>query len=214
MTGLIDNDVLLKGACYGLLPELVGGVSTIDSIGVLGTARFVVLDRIHKSQLKAGHAQAITLFGSFLARVSVVEPTPDEQHLAADLELTAQRLGLNLDSGESQLCAVLALRLLPLLMTGDKRAIASIDKLIDHNSHLSSVRGKVMCLEQLFLELLNDGTIGDGIRTLVCAEPDVDKTMSNCFSCAGGVDSKDSQREGLRSYIERLRITASRVLRA
>lgn len=212
MTGLVDNDVLLKGACYGLLTELLGSISSIQSIGILGSAQFVVPTRIHKRKLKTGTSQAIALFQKFLASVSVVEPTSQEQHLAADLEIMAQRLGLSLDSGESQLCAVLAIRLLPLLITGDKRAISSVDMLLDHDANLRPLRGKVMCLEQLFLALLKDESTGVGIRTRVCAEPDVDKAMSSCFSCSGGVDSKDSQMEGLRSYIERLRTTAPRVL--
>lgn len=212
MNTLVDNDVLIKGSCYGLLSELILGVTPLNTVGVLGSARFVVPERIRRSHLRANYARAVQIFMDFLTHTSVIEPTTEEQQMAADLELAAQQVGLNLDSGESQLCAVVSMRLLPLLLTGDKRAIAAIDKLLDGDSRLYSVAGKVMCLEQLFVVLLSS-TSGDGLRSTVCAEPEVDKALSNCFSCFGSVVSTDSHLEGLNSYIQNLRRLAARVLR-
>lgn len=211
MNTLVDNDVLIKGSCYGLLCELILGVSPLNTVGVLGSARFVVPERIRRCRLRANHASAVHIFLDFLTHTSVIEPTTEEQQMAADLELAAQQVGLSLDSGESQLCAVASMRLLPLLLTGDKRAIAAIDKLFNGDSRLHSVAGKVMCLEQLFVALLSSN--GGGLRNTVCAEPEVDKALSNCFSCFGGVVSIESHLEGLNSYIQNLRGLAARVLR-
>jgi hypothetical protein len=121
---LVDNDILFKGACYRLLVHLVPVASGHnDSVGVLGAAWFVVSKTILRKASKAGAESAIEILRQFLQRATVIEPTQDEQRTAADFEVAAQRAGLSLDAGESQLCAIMVSRQVPLLLTGDKRAI-------------------------------------------------------------------------------------------
>ena len=63
-------------------------------------------------------------FRSFVDTAQIIEPTEEEQLMAADFELAAQRAAVALDSGESQLCAVLIARALRLLLTGDNARFA------------------------------------------------------------------------------------------
>ena len=212
MKAVVDNDILLKGACYGLLDYLISPVcGGTEVAGVLGSARFVVRDKIQNNPLRRDRAMALAAFSDFLNRTTDLEPTETEQSMAADLEIAAQRAGLNLDAGESQLCAILVNRLLPWLLTGDKRAIIAMDRLVDLDSRLDHLNGKVRCLEQLVLYALNDGN-RSVFRTAVCSEPEIDKALSICFSCQSEPSAAASTEEGLRSYIRALRTETSRVL--
>lgn len=209
MKALIDNDVLLKGACYGLLEQLV--VPIYCPPGVLGAAPFVVSKRIAKTALNRNTALAQGILDAFLRSAILLEPSDDEQNMAADFELAAQRTGLSFDSGESQLCAILVSRLVPFLITGDKRAIRSIERLLDSDLRLAALCGKVRCLEQLVRSILSKDTCS-GLRDAICVEPLVDKSLSICFSCTNESATHESFTEGLDSYIEALRAEAKRVL--
>jgi hypothetical protein len=211
MKAAIDNDILFKGACYGLLNELTSTASGIESAGVLGSAKFVVSKKIEKNKLRRNGAVALADFLQFLSRTEALEPTDSEQNMAADLELAAQKLGINLDSGESQLCAILVHRVLQLLLTGDKRAIGAMEKLIDADPRLQPLCGKVRCLEQLVHDALANGDHGT-FRSAVCSEPEIDKALAICFSCTNHSIEIESVIEGLQSYIRSLRTEASRVL--
>lgn len=212
MKAAIDNDVLFKGACYGLLAELTStSCSKTEVAGVLGSARFLVSKKIEKGMLRGNRAAALATFLQFLSQTVALEPTNSEQGMAADLELTAQKLGINLDGGESQLCAILVHRALQMLLTGDKRAIAAMEKLIDAETRLMPICGKVKCLEQLVHDALDNADHGI-FRRAVCAEPDIDKALAICFSCTNQSPTAPSVIEGLQSYIRSIRREASRVL--
>jgi hypothetical protein len=210
MKALLDNDVLLKGACYGLLTQLAAAIPGDGTVGVLGASKFVVTHYLKRYKLnsKKGIAEARLL--TFLSSNEVVEPTPEEQDVAATLESTAQRLALALDVGESQLVAVLTVRLLPWFATGDKRAIVAIERLLDADTRLAHIVGKIICLEQLVKRLVT-GDSG-ALRGAICSEPTVDKTLSICFGCASSEAALATILEGLESYIGALRADATRVL--
>jgi hypothetical protein len=212
MKAAIDNDILFKGACYGFLSDLIAtACSETESVGTLGSARFVVAKKIEKHKHLRNRTAALAVLVEFLHRSEALEPTQNEQHMAADLELAAQRLGINLDSGESQLCAMLVFRVLSILLTGDKRAITAMEKLIDADNRLIALCGKVRCLEQLVYDALAKGD-HVAFRTAVCAEPEVDKALAICFSCTSQSVVLASIVEGLQSYVKALRAEATRVL--
>jgi len=95
MKALVDNDILIKGACYGLLNEIVGCIDPPEeSVGILGAARFVVTKQIRARQPNKGSELAIESFQDFLRRSVVLEPSDQEQQLAAEFELAAQRAGV------------------------------------------------------------------------------------------------------------------------
>ena len=209
MESIVDNDVLIKGASYQLLDELFANVAR--PIGMLGAARFVVPKRIEARKLNAGAASAVEHFRSFAAGVTILEPTDTEQRLAAEFERAAQDENLALDSGESQLCAILIMRAVKRLLTGDKRAIQAAERMLDSACDLSDLCGRLKCLEQLFLESLSE-SIFEKMRLAVCNEPQTDTAIRLCFSCGSAETSMTSVVAGLESYVNALRIEAPRVL--
>jgi hypothetical protein len=211
MMTLVDNDILLKCACYRLLAELVMASCWEGRAGYLTVARFVLLKRIRRLGLCVDTAVVEADLLGFLAEHAALETTAEEQSLAATMEALAQSLLVNLDTGESQLVAMLALRALPGLLTGDKRAVVAIEQLIDLVGEIVGVGGKVTCLEQLVRRAVATGDAA-AIRRAICSEPAVDRTLSICFECSSPEQSGASVFEGLDSYISDLRLRAPRTL--
>jgi hypothetical protein len=209
---LLDNDILVKGSCYGLVSELAESVpGTALQFGVLGAARYVVPDAIRRTPLTVRPDKPIAVFLEFLAEQQEVEPTAEERRLAATLEAHAQQLALSLDAGESQLAAILIGRGLPYLATGDKRAITSLEKLVDTDKEHAALSGKIICLEQLVGNLMRRLGV-EGVREAICSEPQVDKTMTICFACHSDKVTEESVAAGMDSYVRDLRLVAVRTL--
>ena len=208
----VDNDLILKAACYGLT-DLFWPADG-PTAGVLGAARYVVSHRIDKAELSRDIETAQAEFASFLARNIELEPTEAELELASEIERVAQLETLSLDSGESQLGAVVITRTLDTLETGDKRAIRGFERLVDLVDGVEKLNGKIRCLEQIVLRVVVEQGGCKITSSAVCAELDVDKALSICFSCYSSdrADNCDSAIEGLRSYVENLRGDAPRVL--
>lgn len=212
MIAVMDNDVLYKGACYGLLSEILESLNPESKrVGVLGTARFVVASRITRAKLAKDANSALEDLSQFLVSSMVLDPTDSEQRLAAEFEVAAQIRGLALDTGESQLCAIVLVRAIPLFVTGDKRAIEGIERLLDDEPRLLELGGKVRCLEQVILVVLARGN-PEAIWASVCAELAVDKALTFAFGCSQSELRLDSVLEGLASYINAVRAVAPRVL--
>jgi hypothetical protein len=212
MEALVDNNILMKGACYGLLDELLSQtVSSTDLLGILGATRFVVAKKIRKRVIRRDKEAAIRSLDAFIQRVTIVEPTTDEQLMAADFEVAAQRAGVALDTGESQLCAVLVVRVVRQLYTGDKRAIQAMQELLETDVRLRSLCGKVKCLEQLVLQSITGNNVSL-FRAAVCSEPETDVALTVCFSCASAEASLEGIRYALSSYINDLRKRAQQIL--
>lgn len=210
----VDNDVLLKAACYGLTLRFWPLGREEPSVGVLGAARFVLASAVARGSRVRDKAAASEALAEFFTRASVLEPTEAELSTAAELEQVAQRAGVEVDLGESQLAAMVAGRDITLLDTGDKRAVRGLEALIGLSRTCTQLCARVRCLEQLLLRVL-DETRGDFevISEAVCAEPAVDKAAGICFQCSsGGGAQRDAVRAGLASYISFLRSEAPRVL--
>ena len=153
--------------------------------------------------------------GELFGRAVVLEPTDDELAVAAELERLAQRAGLEIDAGESQLAAMVGARGIPWLDTGDKRAVRAFDTLVAASPACAQLGKRVRCLEQLLLLLLKDvedGAAFDAIAAAICAEPDVDKAVSISFSCYSGGGVRESALAGLASYVGSLRSAAPLLL--
>lgn len=209
---LVDNDVLLKTAAYGLLGSLLtsrpyGAVT----FAMLGTAIYVVPKRLKKRIVSPEQLQpALKEFQDSLSAISLLEPTDAEVSLAADLELAAQVGNLDLDVGESILCAVLIHRRINFLFTGDKRAIAAIGSLTSGGRY-QELFGRLVCLEQLILWLLWHVKNVD-LCLCICTKPEIDRSLSNCFSCSSRNSSIDSILEGIASYTNEIASKAPHVL--
>ncbi len=105
MDALIDNDVLLKAACYRLLTELTSTIcSRTSAVGVLGSARFVLAKKILRVKLRQDRGAALGLLSEFMKEATVLEPDEEEVSLAAQMELAAQDGGYSW-TGEKACCA-------------------------------------------------------------------------------------------------------------
>ncbi len=209
---VVDNDALIKLACYRFLQELVTVFGGSRSIGILGAARFVVKSHIRRNSSIRNQMAALACFETFLTEVDELEPTVEEIELATTIEDTATHASVALDFGESQLCAIVLLRIVPVLLTGDKRAITAAEALKSNIDQLTGLAGKMVCLEQLVLGITERAGHA-ATRAKICAEPDVDKTLTICFSCLLGAQVvRSSVVEGLMSYIGNLRLKAPTLL--
>lgn len=204
---LLDNDVALKVACYSLTDETLAITTANDTPpGMLGVGRFVIRGRLDRASNVADPARARAALERLLDAVELVEPSDGELAMAAELEAEARRRDLELDSGESQLLAIIAKRNLHVLITGDKRAIAAMAVVAP------AIAGhRVVCLEQL-MALIVDVAGVDAVRPRVCIEPRVDRAVTACFGCAREAVSRDDVAAGLSSYIGHLDKSAPGVL--
>ncbi len=208
----VDNDVLIKLACYRLLPDVLAAFGGSGSVGILGLAKFVVTTSIRRSTSINDRGSALRNFQALLVEAEELEPTDDEIDLATELEETATRAAAEFDFGESQLCAIVLSRAIPMLVTGDKRAIVAAEVMKSEIDRLAELEGKFVCLEQLVLGLTD--RIGHASsRDRICAEPSIDKALSICFACWRGYQTTDdSATDGLRSYIRDMRSSAPTLL--
>jgi hypothetical protein len=210
---IIDNDVIFKGLKGDLLAAITNSIpGGTDAVGVLGAAAYVLDGLIRKCDSSMREILNARL-AQFLENANLLEPTQDELLFAADLERLAQDASLPLDVGESQICAIAIIRSIPLVVTGDKRAIEAIERLFDHHVRLAFLTNRVLCLEQLVLRALTAES-AIALRTAVCAGIKIDKTLSICFACHSNQVKTESIAECLNSYITDLRRKAHRVLAA
>lgn len=209
---LLDTDVILKLASYGLLDAIAHpGCSSgcQRRTGIVAAASFVARKRLRKNTMDPDAATA--RLETFLADVATLEPTDDELTTAADLEDVANRAGVDLDSGESQLCAIALTRGQPMILTGDKRAIIAIERLLPIIGKLTALVERVACLEQAVkLTVRRLGALA--VRRLVQAENQADRAISICFRVTSDTVPDSFEPVGLDSYIEALRRDAPNVL--
>jgi hypothetical protein len=195
----LDNDVLTKGARYGLLTVFFEALALdVAQTGVLETALYVVSKRIRQGA--ESNQRAVDEIAFVLARCQVFNPTQRELDLATELEVSARELGVALDAGESQLCAIVVIRTIALLLTGDKRAVEAMQALAQAKADLQYLHGKVRCLEQILLAVLNVRDF-EWVRDAVCRAMDVDKALTYCFACHSNATRLEEVVEGLRSYV-------------
>lgn len=206
LDAVVDNDIVIKGACYALLGELLAGFGGGASLGVLGAARYVVRDRLSRHQGLRDRVRAEASWAAFLSAVHELEPTDAEVELATLIEEAAGKAGVSVDVGESQLCAIAISRDTPRVITGDKRAIQGIEAILGVVDQLAELSGRVGCLEQV-VAAVAERIGGPAVRALVCAEPDIDRAVSICLHCLRE-DAGDFDRDGLDSYVRHLRSLA------
>lgn len=208
---VIDTDVLIKCSCYALLDEIRPPSATDSNVGILGAARFVAGKHLEQRGEINDRMGARHRFADYVRRVTVLEPTDEELALASVFEEAGARLGLDLDVGESQLYAIAILRATPLVLTGDKRAIAGAESLQREMSQITALRGRIACLEQALIGITE--RIGvPATRVKICAEPRMDRSLTICFECHSPDDRLGFSADGLASYVRSLRAQASTLL--
>ncbi len=209
---LLDTDVLIKCACYSMLEHIQPPTGVGGGIAIIGAAKFVVRNHLARRGHISDRPSARQRFEDYLKLIAVVEPTEEELALASAIEEAGVQKGVDLDVGESQLCAIAIYRTTPLLLTGDKRAIIGAEALQSDIANLSKLRGRIICLEQFAIGVMNKIGMAT-VRLLICAEPAVDKSLSICCGCSSDTnDSRNFSQDGLLSYVGYLRGQAPTML--
>jgi hypothetical protein len=186
---LIDNDVLLKLARYGLLDEAIALFEcTPTDVRVLATAKYRLLPAKNRLRFCKDEESAARL-EAFLKTSN-----PLDAGLADPDLLDVLNAVPNIDAGEALLFAVGANNRDTLVITGDKRSLAALcshDSVADVSKALA---GRVVSMEVLFSMLTEyQFTL---IQERVRDKPDVDMTLKIVFGVTVPADF-ESVKEGL-----------------
>lgn len=209
---LLDVDVVIKLAAYDLLTGIAHpgcDAGCTRRTGVTATTKYVAKSQLGRRASDA--AAAIARLDHYLDSAAVLEPTEAELRLAARMEGEASRAGVAIDTGESQLCAIAILRTVPVILTGDKRAVAGAESLLSVVPELNELALRVACLEQaVALGVERLGALV--VRGRVIVEKEIDKAISICFQFTNPSVPDTFEPTGLTSYINSLRSSAPTLL--
>lgn len=207
----VDTDVILKVAGYAVGEEAVAVLGRTAPPAALGLTHLISPKQLAKRRGVVDREAALAALRALLGLLGSLEPSDDEVELAAELAAQAQAEDLPLNTGEAQLTAIAIKRALPLLVSGDKRALAALAALFPPGEKRAALQGRMMCFEQLVAALA--GEIGEeAIRERICREPDMDTTMRLACSCGREAWTPEQLYEACDSYIEGIRRLAGDLL--
>jgi hypothetical protein len=207
---VVDTDVLLKAAAYRLATELVAVLEPKGEPAALGLTHLIAGRQLARKRGVRDTAGAAAELEALLGMLGRLEPEGDEIALAADLATVAQERGLPLDAGEAQLVAITIVRGLPLLVTGDKRALSAVAALIDDPLRAALV-GRLACFEQAVASVA--ALIGEhALRAKICSEADVDGAMRLACSCGREEWDPAQLHEACDSFVGAVRAGAGGLL--
>lgn len=190
---LLDSDVARKCCQYGLVDELVHSYGCLASdVAVLPQLRFQLRIGKPAAVAKLGTEAAVAAAESFLAKAKEVQLSPE----AANLVLSLQIPGI--DTGEQVLFAALLMDQSSQLLTGDKRALATLATVPD----AASAWPRIRALEHAILRILSIEDFSR-ISAKIRSCPDADMSLSLAFGRTAPA-TKDSVVEGLSSYVNEL----------
>lgn len=200
---LFDNDAVLKLSAF----QVWDAVSTTQLYppAILAVAKWSLAKQASKARRVSNIDAFRIAVESFVAGCMIIEPTDVEIQFAISIEEAATALGGELDSGESQLVAVLIARHFSAMVTGDKRAIIALAQV-----GVEGLTGKIYCLEQV-LQIIIASSDWQAVRVKVCSERQMDMAVAMVFACHSE-PSIESVSEGLESYIGNLRANAADLL--
>jgi hypothetical protein len=208
---VLDTDVLLKVAAWDLGGVLCGVVAPLGQPGVLGLTHLIARKQLHRLRNLPDAEAADTALSALLAQLARLEPSEDEVALAAEFAEAALVQDLPLDRGEAQIAAVVVTRGLPLMISGDKRALGALRPVLREAGRQGSCDGRVACLEQVLAAMVERVGASE-LRRKVCAWPGGDVAASICFACGRDGFSEEAAVEGLTSYIGHVRNTSGGTL--
>ena len=207
----VDTDVLLKASAYRLAAHLVSTVEAYGSPGALGLTHLIARRQLRRMPGLRDLDGADLALEALLASLERLEPDDAEVLMSAELTSIAQAKGLPLDSGEAQLAAIALNRRLPLVLTGDKRAIGALACLFDNDEARVGLVGRVACLEQALAAIAR--RIGENVvRERICSEPDVDGAMRLACSCERPDWNPEQLHEACGSFVRAVRAVAGDLL--
>ncbi|MEG3177110.1 hypothetical protein U1872_12785 [Sphingomonas sp. RB3P16] len=178
----VDTDVLLKAAALRMAAECGDVLKSYGRPMALGLTHLIAARQMARKRGVRDIGLAQAELAALLGTLGRLEPDELEIMLAAEFASVAQAKGLPLDAGEAQLAAIVVKRGLPLLVTGDKRAIGALADLTDGTPTRDVLVGRLACFEQVVAAIA--GLVGaKAVRDKICAEPEVDGGMRLACSC-------------------------------
>jgi hypothetical protein len=208
---VLDTDVLLKVASWDLGGVLCGLVAPLGQAGVLGLTHLIARKQLRRLKNLPDAGAADAALSSLLAQFAWLEPNEEEVVLAAELVDVALLRELPLDRGEAQIAALLLARGLPLMISGDKRALGALGPVLREVGRQGSCDGRIACLEQVLAAMVERVGASE-VRRKICAWPTGDMAASICFACGRDGFSEEAVNEGLTSYIGNVRDTSGGTL--
>lgn len=195
---LIDNDVVIKLSQYDLLDDLVSALdSKVGNIYLLSELRYVAyLDNKAKGTEFFGDRASFKRARQFYFSCQIAEIT--------DIEVKKYILSLkrpSLDPGELILLGCMVEDDNSQMITGDKRAVIEIDKIVSKGEIIFK-EARFIILEtalNLLMAHLGFEYLSNKVRTC----PHVDLAVTNCFGRFTPA-SEASAKAGLSSYVNSL----------
>lgn len=195
---LSDNDILLKLAICDLLDETIADLgATHGDVAVLGTARFKlgIAKQPDKTKARIGEA-AFERLKSLFDRVQTIgAPAPDELNLFDDI--------VGIDPGEAVLFAASAQYPDFRIATGDKISLRALKANPICEPVCSLLVGKVVCLEQVVLRLIDRCGFTPILNKIVPVRT-CDTALRSIFG-SGLSATEENVRAGLSAYVNDLR---------
>lgn len=177
----VDNDIILKLAAYNLFWEAITKLSVKqENIRILPTAEQVFS---RNRRLSTQYTDKTIQRALQIAKAC----TSINQYSIAEYESLVAEEGI--DAGEALLVAATQTEVDYLLITGDKRFIKALasSQLVDLKQRLNK---RIICLEQLILNLINVSDFDKICRRIVSAE-DCDETINEIFKLGRQAKQKD-----------------------
>lgn len=194
---LCDNDILHKLSACRLFDQAISALGLAPQQAmVLPTARYVFDQRKDKATKKFG-AEVLLEIQRVLACSAELNWTPPgpEQQVLADVP--------GIDTGEAILFLAAAAHDGYVLATGDKRSLRALTERAECSGVLAGLKGRVVCLEQLVLRLID--VLGfEEVRSRIVPALSCDNALRVAFGAGLGT-SEANAKEALENYVDELR---------
>lgn len=199
---ILDNDIVLKTARYGLFNELFQITNGQSNIRILSAIKYrFFLNNMTKSIELSGSDDCYYRLKEFIETTS---PLPVE---GIEEEISKLSGIQNIDSGEILLFAYNLFHHTSVTFTGDKRAIIALTSSASIEDLIPIISGRIYCYEQVMAKKLMLFDFND-IRNKVLSDPNCDKALNCCFQS----NKKEDVLGGLQSYYNHLNSAAKGLL--
>lgn len=204
----LDNDVISKLASCDLLDEAIESLgSEKASVHILSTFkyRFGIANESRRSRIENEVGkETFQRILSFQQSVCEIPVAPNDMLLLFE-DVPA------IDAGEAQLFAAAYASPSVLVVTGDKRSIRSLADAQACQPISQSLAGRVLCLEQVFKQVIETQGFEHAKRKIVPAV-DCDTALRAIFGM--GIDAEEENvMRSFDSYIGHLRTESGNLLR-
>lgn len=205
---LFDADILIKLAvfdCFTLGLAALG--FTLDEVATMRSmTRSAGVENGQVRLNRAGNVKAASRLFMVLKTVPCIDAMAvEEKELAGAIVTSSIQLGLAIDGGEALLMAIALNRKLPLIATGDKRAIRSLPALATALPAVNQLAGLLIPLELVLLKSLRHHGIA-ALLSRLHGGADCDASICNALKEAG--DCQVALDAELAARIDALRADA------